>query len=298
MEQLTKNVFVNTDIRGCHPSFVVTTAGVVMIDVPVDQDDARVWAKEIARWGNVRYIINTEAHFDHCMTNHLFDGVVIASQITSDLIREANNDRWLRHRTSQIYAHYLEVPAPEDYRKGWPSITFTDCMTLCLGECTFQIMLLPGHTPGQTSVYVPEEKVLFASDNMSKTPGAALHDALPDKWLESLEVYRKLGADFIVTGHEGVITSDHEKYLDLKATSIRERWDAVKQAKAEGLTVDEASERIAEMFPRGARPASQDFAPGVPGDIGPTRRWVAHLYHVTGANVTEGPREIMSKPRK
>lgn len=288
MEQLTKNTFVETKTRGAHHGAVATSQGVVIIDVPVDQGDAKKWAGEIAKFGKSRYVINTEFHFDHCMNNHLFDGVVIASDVTSELIKEANNDAWLRARTKQIYAHPLIVPGPDDYRKGWPSITFSERLTLRLGEHTFQIMLLAGHTPGQTAVYVPEEKVLFVSDNMSKHRSAALHDAIPDKWLTSLEVYKTFDVRFIVTGHTGIIDSDFNHYIDQQAAAIRERVEAVKKAKADRLTVDEASERIEKMFPRVASPVSQDFAPGT--GIGGTRRWVSHLYHVTGANVTECPR--------
>ena len=61
----------------------------------------------------------------------------------------------------------MVIPSPEQYRKGYPDITFSDRMTLRLGEHTFKIMLLPGHTPGQTAIYIPEEDVLFAADNMS-----------------------------------------------------------------------------------------------------------------------------------
>ena len=34
MEQVTANVFANTRIRGCNPSYVVTTDGVVVVDTP------------------------------------------------------------------------------------------------------------------------------------------------------------------------------------------------------------------------------------------------------------------------
>ena len=34
MQQVTENVFADTTIRGCNPSFVVTSDGVVVIDTP------------------------------------------------------------------------------------------------------------------------------------------------------------------------------------------------------------------------------------------------------------------------
>lgn len=34
MEQVTPNVFTETQLRGCNPSFVTTSDGVVVIDTP------------------------------------------------------------------------------------------------------------------------------------------------------------------------------------------------------------------------------------------------------------------------
>ena len=34
MQRVTPHVFTSTEIRGCNPSYVVTSAGVVVIDTP------------------------------------------------------------------------------------------------------------------------------------------------------------------------------------------------------------------------------------------------------------------------
>lgn len=60
MQQLTKNVFVETGVRGCNHGFVKTADGIVMIDTPQKPTDALKWRDEIARHGEVRYIFNTE----------------------------------------------------------------------------------------------------------------------------------------------------------------------------------------------------------------------------------------------
>ena len=40
MQQLTSNVFVETQIRGCNHGFVTTSEGIVMIDTPHKPSDA------------------------------------------------------------------------------------------------------------------------------------------------------------------------------------------------------------------------------------------------------------------
>ena len=82
MEQITANVYVETQKRGSNPGFVVTSRGVIMIDAPVDPGDAKAWTKEIARRGKLLYLINTEHHLDHWVCNSLFDVDVISHELT------------------------------------------------------------------------------------------------------------------------------------------------------------------------------------------------------------------------
>jgi cyclase len=282
MELLTKNVFVKTGTRGCNPGGVITSEGLVLIDVPGDPAYVDDYIAEISKWGNVRYIINTEYHFDHNMTNGWFEAPVIASEVTKDLI-PTNSDRWMRYATKTLYRDPFTVPPPEKYRKGFPSITFSERMTLNLGEHTFRIILLPGHTAGQTAVYVPEEKMLFASDNVSTMGGASLHDALPDQWMESLEFMKRLDVCYIATGHGNLVTEKVPFYLDQQISAIRERFEAVKKFKAEGLRLREAAEKYEEMFPVETQaPASEGFS--VRGGPGAGLFPLLHLYQVIGGN--------------
>ena len=74
MEQVTPNVFTNTKLRGCNPSFVVTSAGVVVIDTPQLPTKAVAMREEAEKHGRIRYLINTENHVDHIFGNHWFRG--------------------------------------------------------------------------------------------------------------------------------------------------------------------------------------------------------------------------------
>ncbi len=80
MQQLTSNVFMETQIRGCNHGFVTTSEGVVMIDSPQMPSDALKLKAEIAKHGELRYIINTEPHGDHWTGNAFFDAPVIAHE--------------------------------------------------------------------------------------------------------------------------------------------------------------------------------------------------------------------------
>ena len=71
MEQVTENVFTNTKLRGCNPSFVTTSDGVVVIDTPQLPTKAVEMRTEAEKHGPIRYLINTEHHVDHIFGNYL-----------------------------------------------------------------------------------------------------------------------------------------------------------------------------------------------------------------------------------
>ena len=80
MQQLTSNVFVETQVRGCNFGYVMTSDGIVMIDSPQKPSDALKLKAEIEKKGQLRYIINTEPHGDHWTVNAFFDAPVIAHE--------------------------------------------------------------------------------------------------------------------------------------------------------------------------------------------------------------------------
>jgi cyclase len=259
-EQLTENVFVKTETRGCNFGYVITSEGVVMIDAPGDIAYVDEYSKELAKLGKILYIINTEYHFDHNMTNGYFDTPVIASEISKSLILSTNTDKSLNQSTLGLYAEPFTVPAPKIYKKGIPSITFSERMTLNLGKHTFQLILLPGHTAGQTAVYIPEERVIFASDNvMASGEIGPLHDAVPYQYLKSLEFLKSLDAKYIQTGHGALLKSNVKSCLNSLSKTLKERIKAVEQFKADGLTVTQASELWEKMFPFKPFPKAEGY---------------------------------------
>ena len=94
MQQITKNVYVETCIRGCNHGFVTTSDGVVLIDTPHKPSDAVKLKTEIAKHGQLRYIINTEPHGDHWTGNAYFDVPVIAHEGVRKRILETTWRAW------------------------------------------------------------------------------------------------------------------------------------------------------------------------------------------------------------
>ncbi len=256
MERISKNVYAETGFRGCNPGFVITSEGVVMIDTPQMPADAIAWREVIARHGAVRYLINTEPHGDHFTGNCFFDGTVVAHEGTSQAIAAAASDvEGAKERLTQMFpemASHLE-----DFSFRLPTITFSERVTLRVGDHTFELINMPGHTPYQVAVFIPEERVVFTSDNIFCRVQAFLQQALPYEWLESLNRLEELEADVFVPGHGSICD---RSYIPEMRSVIQSWINAVTRAIEDGLTIEEAQDKLTDIDPYALEGGVEGFA--------------------------------------
>ena len=244
MRQLTSNVYVETEVRGCNHGFVTTSDGVVMIDSPHKPSDALKLKAEIAKHGQLRYIINTEPHGDHWTGNAFFDAPVIAHEGVRTRILETDLEEHIE-RVANFGPE--EGPLMVGYQPNVPIITFKNGMTLRLGDHTFRMIHMPGHTLYQAAIVIEEEGVVFTSDNIFHKVQTWLHEANPDLWLTALESLRKLDEDIFVPGHGDLCDKG---YLDEQGSFIMEWRDYVKDAIDIGMTRDEAALNLTKFVDR------------------------------------------------
>ena len=247
---VTPNVFTHTKLRGSNPSFVVTSDGVVAIDTPQLPSRAVEWRRTAESHGPIRYLINTEHHVDHIFGNYYFKG---AGTVV--------NHVGLRERFMvpgpEIdpfdYAHEALpaddpageaiFPARDEYyrdpNKG--AIVFTGDITIKVGDHTFNLLHTPGHTPGQTTVHVPEERVAFTGDTLFSGCQTWLMTSDVDQWVAALDRIRGLDVDRLVPGHGPVVTKG---YLDVQRAHLLGWKSAVADAVAKGWSRDETVARV------------------------------------------------------
>jgi cyclase len=267
MQKISQNVYVESGYRGCNVSFVTTKDGVLMIDTPMIPSESFKWRSEMAKYGPVRYVINNEPHYDHISGSCFFGGTLVTQESTRDGILRVSKDELV---TRLKMAAPEDLPLTPEFHFRRPDVTFTERLTLYLGDHTFQLVHLPGHTPGQSAVYVPEERVVFTSDNVVNPGPPYLHMALPYAWLESLKKIGKLDVDHIVPGHGAICD---KSYLPKMTATIQNWIDRVGASRRQGMSVTEAQERLTvqQLFP--------SFPPDQRLEM-IKRMNIAHLYEV------------------
>ena len=275
MQQLTANVFAETGLKGANHGIVKTSEGIVLIDTPHKPSDAVRLRAEIEKYGPLRYIINTEPHGDHWTGNAFFNVPVVA--------HEGVRSRILG---TDMTAHVARVATfgPEEpkllngYRPNAPVITFQNEMTLYVGNHTFRMVHMPGHTPFQAAVIVEQEGVVFTSDNIFCKVHCWIQEGNPDHWLNALQSLRRLSEETFVPGH-GPICG--KQYLNEQEAFIREWVDYVRGGMGRGMTKEECVNQLTDMMERYPMDVGQDgMAPRV------MQLNVANIYDfLTGAGI-------------
>ncbi|MFH1639834.1 MAG: MBL fold metallo-hydrolase [Chloroflexota bacterium] len=273
IQKVTSNVYVETGVRGCNHGFVITREGIVLIDTPQMPSDAIRWREEIAKHGKVRYVINTEPHGDHFSGNCFFEGTGVSHEGTRAAIIASSPEQF-KERLAQTAPE--DLPLVENFSFRPPAITFSEKLTIHLGDHTFELIHLPGHSPYQLAVFVPEERVIFTSDNVTYGTLAWLHQALPYEWLDSLKRIGELQADVLMPGHGDVCKREFVGEM----SAIIQAWiDAVRTAVDRGMSLEEAQEKIT-FYQR--YPLDAATTPAMARQVERTN--VAHLYQLFKQN--------------
>ncbi len=173
-------------------------------------------------------VLNTERHFDHMGGNGYFRNLGIdiyghaSIQRTEDEFRAeilefngeiSNPARRLRHEAEIFY---------QGTRLANPNHPISEDWRMDLGDCPVEILLTPGHTPSNISVYVPSDQVLYCGDclvsgYLPNLDAGSMDDWLI--WLNSLDRIADLAPQTVVPGHGPVAKGEEVARL---IESVRE----------------------------------------------------------------------------
>ena len=193
------------------------------------------------------YIVNTHFHSEHTTGEAAFPA-------DTRIIRAAAQQQDVEEMGMQHVARFSGVsPVVADVLKGvtgfrTPAELFESEKTLDLGGVRVRLMKVgPGHTRGDTVIFVEEDRVLFSGDLAMKRlfPIFSTPQSNSRSWLASLDRLDAFQARTLVPGHRDItdasIIGEYRGYL----IALQAR---VAQLKREGKSSDETGELLRNEF--------------------------------------------------
>ncbi|HOV90923.1 MAG TPA: MBL fold metallo-hydrolase [Syntrophorhabdaceae bacterium] len=213
-----------------------------------------------------QYLFITHVHYDHCgATSYLrkaFPSIrVAASQRAAEIIQRPNAQSLMSSLSKNAYGIISSMENVDkkmllqDYFEPF-SIDMTlkdmDRIYVCHG-ITVQVFETPGHTRDMLSYYIPEKKILIATESTGcrSQTGHIVTEFLVDfeKYITSLKRLSMLDIDVLCQGHHFVFTGDDvRRHLDESLKSAqRFRDNVISFLKEEGGSVDRVVEIVKAM---------------------------------------------------
>lgn len=225
-------------------SFVVTEAGVVMIDSCNSPLDSRRMAAAIKKVTDkpVMFLIDTETHSDHTGNHFIFSppATIINHEGAGAGMRKEYNPK----RAETLAAKSAELrEAVKGEKMIPPHIEYKDRMTINLGERTFELIYLKNaHSFADTAVWMPKERVLFASSAANVRTFINLRPTvvLPDV-IASYKLMKSLNPEVVIAGHgqptTTIIFDEYEGYYNLLMKRVGEMA-------AQGKSLDDVKKEL------------------------------------------------------
>ena len=174
-------------------------------------------------------IVNSHYHEDHISFNYLFpearlyvheDETPCFKSIERLLDFYGLLGTSLEHTWRGLLLNHFH------YRERTPDLEFRDGDLLNFGDTTVQIIHTPGHTIGHSSLFFPEEELLFLGDLDLTAFGPWYGDRVSDidQTIESLRKLLTIPARIFITSHEaGIIEGDITKRVEAYLGIIDQR---------------------------------------------------------------------------
>lgn len=200
-ERIADDIYVFTSQRYAHVTAgaILTREGAVLIDTLFYPDETAALKSFLeSRLGyQVRYVVNTHYHADHTQGTYQFsNATVISHALCRQLLDTIGREGLAR---SQAQSNDLD-----DVAIVLPNLIYeAGRLKLHVGGKSIIITHMPGHSPDLSAVFVVEDGILFAADNMMPVP--TFFDGDFDDLVTSLEAIADLHPDIVVQGHGEVV---------------------------------------------------------------------------------------------
>jgi len=250
--KISKHVYLIPDGRVLmvpNVGIVVGTQATLVIDPGMGKRSGEAVLREVAKVSRNKtiYIVNTHFHPEHTTGEIAFpaDAKVIRADAQQQDIDEMGM-KWVEDFRSRSAAIAGVLEGVNGFRP--PAEKFDREKLLDLGGISARLLRLgPGHTRGDTVVFIEADKVLFAGDLAMKNlfPAFAAPQSRSETWLSSLERLDELKPEIVIGAHyehgDGTLISDYRKFLhDLRAR--------VEELKKKGRSAEEVATELRAEF--------------------------------------------------
>jgi glyoxylase-like metal-dependent hydrolase (beta-lactamase superfamily II) len=245
LEELGTGVYAFTAEGDPNVGAVVGPDGVLCVDARATPTAAREWLEALRRLTDkpVEYLVLTHYHAVRVLGASAYDA--------RHVVAHANTHQWIEERGQQDWeSEYRRFPRLFRDAESIPGLTrpdlvYADALTIWLGELEVQIRYLGGgHTIGDSVVWLPEERILFAGDLVEARAAPYMGDASVAAWQRgTLDAIEALVPRVLVPGRGPTVRgAEVSQAIGETRAYVETIWKTVQGVRERGGTLKDAAE--------------------------------------------------------
>jgi|HubBroStandDraft_4_1064222.scaffolds.fasta_scaffold88026_2 cyclase len=233
---------------GANAGFVIGDHGVAVIDTFEHPEAAQQLLVEIRKLTAlpVKFVVNTHYHIDHVAGNRVFQ------QAGAIVFAQRNVRTWIHTENLKFFGKDIKAEEKTMVESlGSPDAVYDSGVTLFLGSRKIEVRVFPGHTGGDSVVFIPDANIAFTGDLFWRKTLPNLIDATTAAWISTLDsiAAASTSATTFVPGHGDVGTlTDVQAFRDYLAYLRAEVAAPVKDGKTGDALVAAVLPALTEKY--------------------------------------------------
>lgn len=270
VEKVTDGIYVAIGYGLANSILIEGDDGVIVVDTLEGRPQAEEvkTAFEKITTKPIKAVILTHNHADHVFGGEVFTGgdpdiPVVAHDSTAshidriiNVVRDGIYVRSMRmfgqklppeHDANSGIGMRLDYH-PENIALARPTQTFSDTLDINFAGVRLHLVHVPGETPDQIAVWLPDKNVLLPADNVYQAfpnlytiRGTAYRDVM--EWVESIDTMRDLGAEYLVPSHTRPVIG--KEAVEDVLTAYRDAIQYVHDQTIRGLNLGKTPDELA-----------------------------------------------------
>jgi glyoxylase-like metal-dependent hydrolase (beta-lactamase superfamily II) len=254
LEELADGVYAFTAEGDPNVGAIVGQESVLCVDARATPTAAGEWLQALRERTDksVEYLVLTHYHAVRVLGASAYAPRHVVAHVNTRLwVEERGAEDWESEyrRFPRLFKDAESIPGLTH-----PDLTFTDALTVFLGEREVQIRYLGGgHTIGDSVVWLPAERVLFAGDLVEARAAPYMGDASVAEWQSrTVDAVEALSADALVPGRGPALRgSEVGQGIEETREYLRTIWETVRTVREQGGPLRDAGEKArAALEPR------------------------------------------------
>lgn len=257
MEEVAKQIYVETIYDEVNVGAIVTPTGVICIDVPSYARDARDWAARMHRLSPypVQNIILTDSNGDRILNTRWLNAPIIMHQGSAETLQN------FEKKYPQSLLESLSIRNPHRGRElsNGPveraTTSFSGEIIIFRHGLTIELKHAGGPTDGNLWVCLPQHNLIFTGDTLMLDRHPHLTSQSSSAWIDSLkELLTLVDTHTIIPGRGENVTKDNIQSSLNVLQAMRDTVTAYIDADQPRETLSTLVPNFLNLFPIGSHP--------------------------------------------